>query len=170
MQISSFIIPIFIIMLLIYSAHKKINCYKCFVDGAKSSIDLIINIFPYIVAILCATALFRVSGILRFMLKILSPIFNALSMPIEVGELVLLRPFTGSGSYAILSEIYSTYGVNSYISKCASCIMGSSETIFYVATVYTSKTSIKKLSYALPVGIFASIFGAIISCLICKVV
>lgn len=167
---SVYILPILILFLFVYSFYKKVNVYKSFVDGAKGAFELCLDIFPYIVAILGAVALFRVSGISGFLIKLLSPFFNLLGIPTEVSELVLLRPFTGSGSFALLNDIYATYGVDSYISKCASCIMGSSETLFYVSTVYTAKTSIKKLSYAIPVGIIASLFGAVVSCLICKII
>ena len=167
-MINVYILPILIILLFIYAFFKKVNVYTSFIDGAKGSLDLIINIFPYIVAILIAVALFRESGLGQILNNVLSPIFNFLGIPSEVCELVLLRPFTGSGSFAVLDGIYASYGADSYISRCASCIMGSSETLFYVTTVYISKTSIKKLSYAIPVGIFASIFGSITACFICK--
>lgn len=166
---SVYILPIIIIALFIYAFIKKVNLYKSFVDGAKGAVDLVVNILPYIVAILCAVSLFRASGLADFLIKIISPLFNVLGIPTQVCELVLLRPFTGSGSFAILDDIFATYGADSYISRCASCIMGSSETLFYVSTVYTSKTSIKKLSFAIPIGLLACIFGAIISCLICKI-
>lgn len=167
---SSYILPILIILLFIYAFFKKVNVYKTFIDGAKGAFNLCLDIFPYIVAILVAVALFRASGLTNILIKIISPIFNFLGIPTEVCELVLLRPFTGSGSFALLDNIYATYGADSYISRCASCIAGSSETLFYVTTVYLSKTSIKKLSYAIPVGLLACIFGAVISCLVCKII
>ena len=85
-------------------------------------------------------------------------------------ELVLLRPFTGSGSLALLSEIFNTYGTDSYIGRCASVIIGSSETVFYVSAVYFAKTSVKKLSYAIPVSLIATFIGAIVSCLLVRII
>lgn len=168
MSISVYILPILIILLLIYAVFKKVNVYKTFINGSKNAFELCLDIFPYIVAIMVAVALFRASGLCDIVIKIVSPVFNFLGIPSEVCELVLLRPFTGSGSFALLNDIYVKYGVDSYISRCASCILGSSETLFYVTTVYTSKTSIKKLGYAIPVGLMASVFGSVISCLICR--
>ena len=140
---SSYILPILIVLLFIYSFYKKVNVYKSFVEGAKGAISLCLEILPYIIAILCAVALFRASGLANVLINLLSPIFNFLGIPIEVSELVLLRPFTGSGSFAILNDIFTTYGADSYVARCSSCIMGSSETLFYVSTIYISKTSIK---------------------------
>ncbi|MDD4110529.1 MAG: spore maturation protein [Clostridia bacterium] len=145
------------------------NTYNIFVNGAKGAIDLVISIFPYIVAIMIAVALLRVSGITDLLTQWLAPAFNFLGIPTEVTELVLLRPFTGSGSFALLSEIYTQYGVDSYISRCASVIMGSSETVFYVATVYFSQTKVKRLLYAIPCALIASLVAAVISCLLCRV-
>ena len=166
---SAYILPILLILLFGYAFIKNVNIYKSFVTGAKGAFALILDILPYIAAILIAVALFRASGLAELLTNLLSPVFNFLGIPKEVTELVLLRPFTGSGSFALLEDIYATYGADSYIARCASCILSSSETLFYVTTVYTSKTSIKKLYYAIPVGLLASIFSAVVACLLCRV-
>lgn len=166
---SVYVIPIFIIVILLYASYKNLNTYNIFVKGAKGAIDLVISIFPYIVAILVSVALSRVSGLTDLLTKALSPVFSFLGIPTEVSELVLLRPFTGSGSFALLSDIYAKYGPDSYISRCASVIMGSSETVFYVATVYFSQTKVKKLLYAIPCALIASLVAAVASCLLCKI-
>ena len=67
---SVYILPILIVFLFIYSFFKKVNTYKSFVDGAKGAFSLCLDIFPYIVAILMAVALFRVSGLASFLTKI----------------------------------------------------------------------------------------------------
>ncbi len=167
---SIYILPILFLLLIIYCCFKRINTYDHFVKGAKGAITLVVDIFPFIASILIAVALLRVSGITTFLGKALSPIFNVLGIPTELCELVLLRPFTGSGSYGILENIFTTYGADSYISRCACVIMGCSETIFYVATVYISQTKVKKLLYAIPVALACSLVGTILACLVCKVI
>ncbi len=169
MSASVYILPILFVLLFGYCIYKRVNTYDHFVKGAKGAIKLVVEIFPFIASILIAVALLRVSGITDFLAQILSPIFNALGIPTELVELVLLRPFTGSGSYGILENIFNTYGADSYISRCACVIMGCSETIFYVATVYISQTKVKKLFYAIPVALVCSLVGTILACLICKV-
>lgn len=167
---SVYIIPIFIIFLLLYASYKNLNTYNIFVNGAKGAVNLVIEIFPYIAAILICVALFRVSGLATILTNWVAPIFEFLGIPKEVAELVLLRPFTGSGSFAILNDILTTYGADSYISRCACTIMGSSETVFYVAAVYFSGTKTKKLLYAIPCALFASLVAAVLSCLICRII
>ena len=161
--------PVLIAALMLYARFKKVETYNAFVKGAKGSVNLVLDIFPFIVAIMVMVALMRASGITDLLIDLLAPIFNALGIPTEVSELVLLRPFTGSGSYAILKDIYTTYGVDTYVGRCASVIMGTSETLFYVATVYSSQTSVKKLSYAIPLALVCNIFGTIVACLVCRV-
>ncbi len=166
---SAYILPVLFILLFAYCIYKRINTYDHFVKGAKGAIKLVVDIFPFIASIMIAVALLRVSGITTRLTEVLSPIFNALGIPPELTELVLLRPFTGSGSYALLEDVLTTYGADSYIARCACVIMGCSETIFYVATVYLSQTKVKKLFYAIPVALLCSLVGTILACLLCKV-
>ena len=168
--LSNFIIPIIFIFIFIFCKYKKINTYDTFVSGAKKAIPLVIDIFPYIASIIIATTLLRLSGITNFIANFFSPLFSLVGIPKELTPLILLRPFTGSGSLALLKEIFVTYGVDSYISRCACVIMGCSETIFYVTSVYLSKTKIKKLLYAIPVALICSIAGSILACLLCKII
>lgn len=166
---SKFIIPIILLCLLCFAFFKKINVYESFVSGGKKSLKLVYDIFPYIVAIFIMVELFRVSGLSYLLSDALNPVFSLLGIPKELIELTLLRPFTGSGSLALLNEIYETYGVDTYLGRSASVIMGSSETVFYVSAVYFSRTSVKKLGYAILVALFASLMGAVVACFICKI-
>lgn len=167
-NISNYIIPVFIILVLIYSLVKNINAYECFVGGARSAVDLCINTFPYLVAIFAVVELLAVSGISAYLTSLSKPLFNFFGIPSELTEFLILRPFTGSGSIAMLSNIFATYGPDSYISKCASVIMSCSETTFYVVALYFSTTKIKKLKYTIPLCLLSAFIGAILACLFCR--
>ena len=166
---TAYIIPILIIVLIIYACFKKVNVYETFTNGAKKSLSLVGGIFPYIVSIMLAVSLFRVSGLGDILVKCISPIFNFLGIPVEVCELVLLRPFTGSGSLSLLKDVIATYGADSYISRCACTILGSSETVFYVTAVYFAGTKTKKVWLAISIALICNFIGAILSCLLCKI-
>lgn len=163
-----FIIPCLVLALIIYSIIKKVNVYNAFVEGGKKSLYLVKDIFPFLIAVFIVVELFKVSGLSQLLSQHLGGIFGFLGIPKQLIELTLLRPFTGSGSLAVLNDIYNTYGVDTYLGRSASVIMGSSETVFYVATVYFSKTKIKKLGYALPIALFCSLMGAVLACFVCK--
>lgn len=161
--------PVFILLTFVYAWHKKVNVYTSFINGAKQSVGVVVSIFPYLVAIIIMVQFIKISGLASLLSKIVSPVFNLIGIPKELSELVLLKPFSGNGSLAILNDIYSTYGVDSYIGRAASVIVGSCDTVFYVTTLYTSQTKVKKLFYAIPVALFATLVGAIISCLACRI-
>lgn len=168
MKISVYIIPVFIISVIVYSFVKKNNTYSSFVFGAKTSFDLVLISFPYIVAIFIAIEVFIASGLSVMFSDALSPFFNFVGIPKELTELVLIKPFSGSGSLAILENIYKTYGADSYLARAGSVIAGSSEAVFYVTAVYFSKTKITKFSYGIWVALFCNFLGAICACYICK--
>lgn len=164
-----YIIPAFIIFVLIYSFFKKINAYDSFVGGAKQAVDLCINTFPYLVAIFSIVELLQASGLSQIISNLASPIFNLVGIPSELTEFLIIRPFTGSGSIGMLANLFSLYGPDSYVSKCACVIMSCSETTFYVVAVYFSTTKIKKLRYVIPVCLLSALLGSIIACAICKI-
>ena len=166
---SNYLLPIFILLTLIYAKTKKINVYNSFINGAKQSVGLVVSIFPYLTTIMIMVQFIKISGLASVVADFVSPVFNAIGIPSELSELVLLKPFSGNGSLAILNDIYTTYGVDSYIGRSASVIVGSCDTVFYVTTLYCSQTKVKKLLYAIPVALIATLAGAIISCLLCKV-
>jgi spore maturation protein B len=170
MPVSALIIPLLIVFLLIYGVVKRANCYDCFIRGAKGSIDLVVSIFPYLVAIFVAVGLMKASGLTALLSIIMSPIFSLLQIPPELAELILIRPFSGSGSLAILENIYTQYGADSYIARCASTIIGCSDSVFYIATIYLSQTRVKKLGVAIPIALFATLIGVVLSCLLCKLI
>lgn len=165
---ANYIIPCFLFILFVYCYIKKINAYTHFVCGAKESIDLCINTFPYLVAIFMAVELFKLSGLAAILSGFLSPALQFVGMPSELAEFMILRPFTGSGSLAMLSEIIASYGVDNYITKCACVIMSCSETIFYVVAVYFSTVKIKKLRYTIPISLLASFVGSVFACFVCR--
>ena len=168
MGISAYIMPVLILLLLFYARIKKLETYNIFVKGAKGAFELVLGVLPFIAAIMIMVALMRASGLMDVLVSAVSPIFGVLGIPPEVAELELLRPFAGSGSYAILNDLYAQYGPDSYVCRCASVIMGTSETIFYVAAVYFSQTSVKKLYYAIPLALGLSLFGTMVACFLCR--
>lgn len=166
---SAFIIPVFIISIIVYGSVKQVSPYNCFVKGSKSAIDLMISIFPYLLAIFVMLELFQVSGISKWFCEFVSPFFNFFGIPSELSELIILKNFTGSGSIALIENIYQIYGVDSYISRAASCIGACSDAVFYICAVYFSKTKVQKFGYAIPVAIFTNFLTAIVACALCKI-
>ena len=165
----NYFIPVLFLAIFIVAIIKKVKPYDAFTLGAKSAIPFAVSIFPYLVSIFVLTELFEVSGLSNAVTTLLSPLFNLLGIPTELTKLVLIKPFSGSGALAILTEIYQTYGVDSYLSRCASVIYGSSETVFYVAAVYFAGAKTKNLTKPILISFFASFCSGVFACCICLV-
>ena len=136
---SAYIIPVLFLIILLASYLRRREPYGGFIDGARQAVDLTINVFPYLLAIMVAVEAFRVSGASAYLANALEPILGKVGLPKELAELLFIRPVSGAGSLAILDGIYENYGADSYIGRCASVIYGSSETVFYVSTIYFSQ-------------------------------
>ena len=72
---------------------------------------------------------------------------------------MLLRPFSGSGALAVGGEIMSTYSPDSLIGRTAAVMLGSTETTFYVISVYFGAAGIKDNRHAIPAALAADIAG-----------
>ncbi|MBR2449366.1 MAG: spore maturation protein [Clostridia bacterium] len=166
---SKYFIPVLFLIIFFYSLIKKVKPYDAFTQGAKSAIPFAVSVFPYLVSIFVITELFEVSGISNAVSNFLSPFFRILGIPKELTKLVLIKPFSGNGALAILTEIYSTYGVDSYLARCASVIYGSSETVFYIAAVYFAGAKTKKLAVPIIISLVASFFSCVFACFICLI-
>ena len=166
----NYVVPILIVAVLVYGLIKRVNVYDSFVLGAKKSFNLSLSIFPYLAAIFIMVNALHASGVDVWITKVFAPPFKLLGVPEEVVQLVLLRPFSGSGSLAILTDVYNAYGVDSYVGRCASVIMGSSETVFYVASVYFAGTKVKRTGFAIPIALFCNLLGSVVACLLCKII
>lgn len=164
----TYAIPILLIALFVYASIKKVNVYNGFVDGAKQSLPTAVAVFPYLFATFLMVNALHASGVGKVVVNFVAPPFEMLGIPKEVLELMLIRPFSGSGSLAILDDVYKTYGVDSYVGRCASVIMGSSETVFYISALYFSQTRVKRLGWAIPIALFCNFVGGILGCMLCR--
>lgn len=167
-SISSAVIPMMILIILLYGRYKKINMYEAFSTGAKDSLTTVQSVFPQLATMIIAIGIFRSSGLLDFIIKGFSPILEILKIPKEVFPLALMRPISGSGSLAILTDILVNNHPDSFIGKIASTMMGSTETTFYVIALYFGSIGIKKYRYAVKSALLADVSGIVASIIICS--
>ena len=128
-----------------------------------------VNIFPSLLALICALTLFSASGLAEAVANCLSPIGEALGIPPELFTLLIIRPMSGSGALAVYSDLLSRYGADSFVGLCASVIMGSSDTLLYIAAVYFAAAKVKKTRYTLPIGFLVSVFSVFLSYALCRI-
>ena len=164
---SAYVLPIFIALNFLIGAIRRVPVFDAFIEGAKGAVRLAAEIFPYLAAVLIAVSLFKQSGLSLLLAKAANPLFRLLGIPPELTELIVVRPMSGSGSIGLLSEVYRTCGADSYAARAASVIVGSSETVFYVAALYGGGR-VKKYRGAVAISLVATFAGAVVSCLLCR--
>ena len=166
--ISSLIIPIMVLGVVIYGVYRKVDVYDTFIEGCKESFEMIINIFPHLIGMILAINLFLNSGALNILNIIFEPLLSLVEVPFEIVPMAIMRPISGSSTLAILNNLFTKYGPDSFIGTLASVIQGSTDTTFYVITLYFGSIGIKKIRYSLFAGLFADLIGILASIVIVK--
>lgn len=166
--ISLWSLPTIILIILTMGMIKKVPIYEVFTDGAKEGFKVSINIIPYLVAIIVAISMIRASGIIELTGNVLAPILGHFNVPADTIPIMLVRSLSGSAALGIFSDIAHSLGPNNYATTLAAVMVGSSETTFYVLAVYFGAVGIKKLRYALLVGLLADLIGIISAILVCN--
>ena len=167
-QASAWLLLLLIVGIPTYGYARGVKVYEAFVEGAKEGFNTALRILPYLVAILAAVGAFRASGAMDAIARALQPITGPLGVPPQVVPLALVRPFSGSGATGILAGILSdpSLGPDSYAGRLGSMLQGSTETTFYVLSVYCGAVAITKYRHALVAGLSADIAGFLASILI----
>ncbi len=165
----NFLLMFSIIAILLYGLRKGVAVYEDFVDGAKEGFKVAVNIIPYLVAMLTAIGALRASGALDAFSSFISKVvtyFGGNTAFVDAIPTALMRPFSGSGSRAMMLETMETHGVDSFAGTLVSIIQGSTETTFYVLTVYFGAVGIKKIRHALACGLLADLAGIVAAILL----
>jgi len=167
--LGNILLILLISMVLLLCAKQKVRCYEVFVDGAKEGFNVAIRILPYLVAMLVAIGVFRASGILDMLIdwvKSFCAFIGADSRFADALPTALMKPLSGSGARAMMIETMQNFGADSFAAFAASVIQGSTETTFYVLTVYFGAVNISKTRYALKYALFADLAGIIAAILL----
>lgn len=164
--LSSMMIPLLVLMVLIHGILKKVDVYDVFIEGTKESFGMILELFPTLLGMILGINIFLKSGVLEFVLQGLAPFFSYLKIPLEIIPMAIMRPISGSSTLAILNNIYETFGPDGYLGTLASVIQGSTDTTFYVLTLYFGSIGIKKIRYAMWAGLSADLIGIVTSIII----
>ncbi len=151
--ISVWIIPTVLFAVPLYAYCKGVPIYDEFIEGVREGLMVTWHILPFLIAMLSAIKVFTNGNGMSLLFYLFHPIGEALGIPEEVLPLAVLRPLSGSGSLGLTANIIQDFGPDSFIGRLASIMQGSTETTFYVLTVYFGAVGIKKIRYALWVGL-----------------
>ncbi|MEE1042375.1 MAG: nucleoside recognition domain-containing protein [Clostridia bacterium] len=161
--LSLLIMPTIIAIIITNGLLKKAPVFDHFLDGAKNGFNTSIKILPSLVGLIVAVSMLRASGFFDIVCNILSPALSKIGFPAQLVPMAIIRPISGSAALATVRDLLNTYGADSFIGRCASVMMGSSETTFYTLTIYLGSVGISKSKYALKSALIADFAGIILS-------
>lgn len=165
-EISRWAIPLLLLLIPLLAYLRKVPVYESFVAGAEDGFKTALRILPFLIGMLVSIRVFVDSGALNIVSHWLQPIFASLGLDPNFAAIIplaIMRPLSGSGALGVATQLINQYGPDSFIGRLASTLQGSTDTTFFVLTVYFGSVGIKKYRYALKLGLLADIIGLIIS-------
>jgi spore maturation protein SpmA len=160
--IANFILLGIISAFIISGVVKKVNVYESFIEGAKEGFKVAIGIIPYLIAILVAVGMFRVSGAMDWIILGVEKCVAFLGLDTDfVGALptAIMKPLSGSGARGMMIDAMTTYGADSFVGRLVCILQGSTDTTFYILAVYFGSVGIVKTRHALSCGLIADAVG-----------
>ncbi len=161
--LSRWAIPLLLLGITTWGISYRVPIYESFVEGAKEGWQTSLRLLPYLVGMLVSIQVFQHTGALQRLIMVLSPLTDWLGFPKEVLPLALMKPISGSGSLALLTQVLETYGPDSFPGRLAATLMGSTETTLYVLTVYAGSIGLKKTKHTLITSLIADFAGFLAS-------
>lgn len=168
--ISTWFIPCFILLVLLLATGKKLPTYELFVEGGKEGVKMAFSLLPFLLGMLVSITILRSSGFLDAFIQVISPILSFFGIPPDIVPLALIRPISGTAALGMTTELISTHGPDSFIGRLASTMQGSTDTTLYILTIYFGAVQIKKMRYALKVGLVADLIGIMASIIIVTII
>lgn len=168
--IANFAVPAIILIIVIYGWLKGVPVFDVFVEGAKEGAKTAFDILPVMVGIIAAVSILNASGLIAILANMMKAPLEFVGIPSEVIPVLLIRPFSGSASLGLFTELIKTYGADSYLGRVLSTIMGSSETVLYTLAVYFGATSAKNTRHAVLASLISSYTGILVAIYICKII
>lgn len=162
--VSNFILFSVIISFILLAIRKKINVYETFIEGAKDGFSLAIKIIPYLVAILVAIGVFRVSGAMDFFidgLKYFAVSIGLNTAFIDALPTAFMKPLSGGAARGVMIDTMKTFGVDSFAGRLSCMFQGATDTTFYIIALYFGSVGITQIRHAIVCGLIADFAGII---------
>lgn len=142
---------------------KRVNVLDAFVEGAKNGLKTAFKILPVLILVLTSTSMLRASGAMDIITGLLRPVGERILIPSELIPLWIMRPISGGGSIALMSELLGELGADTALGRIAAIMTTSTETTIYTLAVYSSGLKIKNLKLVLIAGLLADTVAVLAS-------
>ena len=154
----------FILITILFGIAERKNILDLFFKGVIEGEKIVVQLFPTFLALVIAVGMLNKSGVINLFSNIISPILKVFRIEKELAPLILIRPISASTTTTVASSLMKLHGVDSKIGLITSCIMGSTETTIYVASIYSSKIKVKDIKEVIIIGLIGDFIGILMSC------
>lgn len=164
-SISAAVIPAVLLLTAVPMLSRRRDYFAVFTAGAREGLETAVRLLPAMIALMTALSMLRASGVTEFLGEKLAAPAAALGIPAELLPLILTRPFSGSASTAAYAALLDEVGADSLPALCASVLVGSSDTLVYVISVYFSAApAVRRTRHAFPVAGVVFVICLLLSC------
>ncbi|GAC1440141.1 MAG: nucleoside recognition domain-containing protein [Sediminibacterium sp.] len=163
------ILLLIVVLIIMGGVWKKINVFDSFIEGARGGFEVVLKIIPYLVGLLVAIRVFRDSGALGYVVDGLTALIHFTGINTDFTPalpVAIMKPFSGSGARGLMLDVMKSNGPDSFVGQMACTFHGSADTTFYIVALYFGSVGIKKVRYAIWVGILADMLGVIAAIII----
>ncbi|HTO69675.1 MAG TPA: nucleoside recognition domain-containing protein [Myxococcota bacterium] len=157
--LASWLLPSLMAAIALAGFVRRVPVYDAFIAGAREGLGIAVTVLPFMLAILVAVALFRASGALDALTAALAPVTGLVGFPAEALPMALIRPLSGSGALAVMTETMQHYGPDSFPGFLVCVINGSSETTFYVLALYLGSVGVRASRHTVLACLAADLAG-----------
>ena len=156
-KLGIYVVPVAVLLMVAFGVVRRVPVFDTFVEGAKEGLQSCFSILPTLVGLIMAVTMLNASGALDLLASFLAPVATFLGIPADVLPLALIKPVSGSGATALLTQIFAKDGPDSFAGRVASVMAGSTETTFYCIAVYYGAVQIKKTRHTIPAALIADL-------------
>lgn len=153
----AFVPAVILVLACILAMRRGVDIYSAMIKGAGKGLHTLSAIMPAMLCLFPAVSFLRASGAADALGALVSPLLGALGVPPESALMLLIRPLSGSAAMGSAAELMNSFGADSTIGRTAAVMLGSSETTFYVISVYFSAAGVRSSRWAVYAALTADI-------------
>ena len=169
-RIAVFVLPAVILLSAILMIRMGKRGGEAFVRGARNGLSTTVSLIPAMLMLTVGLTMFGASGAVEWLAQALAPVCDFLGIPTELLPLIITRPVSGSASTSTFADLIAAHGADSAAGLAASVMMGSSDTLIYVISVYfTGAKGVRSTRHAFPVAAVVMVLCILLSCWLCRV-
>ncbi len=153
-----------LLLIVLGGLYKKIDIFSAFIEGAKGGFETAVRIIPYLVGMLVAISMLRISGTFDYIIEGVKQLFvlsGSDTRFVDGLPTALIRPFSGGAARGMMVSTMTSFGPDSFQGRLSSVLQGSSDTTFYVIAVYFGAVNIRNTRYAISSMLLADMVGII---------